>query len=154
MKKLFIIGENLQWARKINSSCFTYDMKRNERIKIANLNQSRSSAACKTFEGKIIVTGGVLRSNSCQLKSVAYDYYQNKGTYLRYMIDKKDDHTAVSIGIKLFIFREMHFSSCEVFDSCSRKFTIINLEMKVLALEINYFKAYCIGSKNLTILIV
>ena len=55
------------------------------------------------------------------------------------MNDKKDDHTAVSIGIKLFIFREMHFSSCEVFDSCSRKFTIINLEMKVLALEINYF---------------
>ena len=70
------------------------------------------------------------------------------------MIDKKGDHTAVSIGIKLFIIRGMHFSSCEVFDSCFRKFTIINSEMKVLALEINYFKAYCIGSNNLTILIV
>ena len=37
-------------------------------------------------------------------------------------------------------------SSCEVFESCSRKFKIINSEIKVSALEKNYFRAFCIGS--------
>ena len=50
------------------------------------------------------------------------------------------------MGNKLFVIGGMHISSCKVFDSCSRKFTTITSEIKLLDLEKNYFKAFCIGS--------
>ena len=46
----------------------------------------------------------------------------------------------------LFVIGGSKISSCEVFDSCSRKFTIINSQMKVSALVGNRFKAFCISS--------
>ena len=50
------------------------------------------------------------------------------------------------MGNKLFVIGDDRTLSCEVFDSCSRKFTIINSEMKVSGLERNFFEAFCVGS--------
>ena len=62
------------------------------------------------------------------------------------MNEKRRNHASVSMSNKLFVIGGQKISSCEVFDSCSRKFTIINSEIKVSALVGNYFKAFCIGS--------
>ena len=54
-------------------------------------------------------------------------------------------HASVSMGNKLFVIGGRKISSCEIFNSCSRKFTIFTSEMKVSALEINSFRAICFG---------
>ena len=62
------------------------------------------------------------------------------------MIEKRKHHASVSMGNKLFVIGGEHNTSCEVFDSFSRKFTTITSEIKVSSLERNYFEAFCIGS--------
>ena len=69
MNKLYIIGGFVK-SEKQGLSCYIYNIKSNERSKIADLNQSRCFAARTVFEGKIVVTGGFSRSDSCQLKPV------------------------------------------------------------------------------------
>ena len=46
------------------------------------------------------------------------------------MNDKRRNHAAVSMGNKLFVIGGIITTSCEVFDSCSRKFINIKSEMK------------------------
>ena len=146
MSKMYIIGGYVRNDKNISSTCYTYNIKTNERIDIADLNQARSCAACKVFEGKIVVTGGFSSLDSCQLKSVkSYDYYENKWTYLPDMNDKRCFHAAVSMGNKLFVIGGIRTTSCEMFDSCSRIFININSEMKVSALDKYYFRAFCVG---------
>ena len=62
------------------------------------------------------------------------------------MNDKRWYHDAVSMSNKLFVVGGSRISSCEVFDSCSRKFTTITFEIKVSFYKLNYFEALCIGS--------
>ena len=145
--KLYIIGGYVASKRESLSSCYTYDVISNQRVEIADLNQARYWAACTVFEGKIVVTGGFSRPERCELKSVeAYDYNEKIWTYLPDMNEKRMRHASVSMGNKLFVIGGRRISSCEVFDSYSRKFTTIISEIKVSALELNYFEAFCIGS--------
>ena len=60
--------------------CLTYNIKNDKWSNIANMNDIRQNPACTVFEGKIVVSGG--RSKSVE----AYDYYENKWTYLPDMI--------------------------------------------------------------------
>ena len=147
MSKLYIIGGWVKSEKKCLSLCYTYNIKSNERNKIADLNLARFCSACVVFEGKIVVTGGFSFSDNCHLKSVELcDNYENKWSHLPDMNEKRWCHAAVSMGNKLFVIGGYKISSCEVFDSCSRKFTTITSEMKLLDLERSYFKAFCIGS--------
>ena len=50
------------------------------------------------FEEKLVVTGGAF-TNSVE----AYDYYENKWTYLPDMIEERHYHASVSMGNKLFV---------------------------------------------------
>ena len=53
---------------------------------IADFDVERDCFACTVFKGKILVTGGINDYN--EIKSVeAYDYYENKWTYLLEMIE-------------------------------------------------------------------
>ena len=147
MSKQYIICGCVKGEEESLSSCYIYNIKSNERNKKADLNQSRCCAACTVFEGKIVVTGGTLRSYSFWLKSVeSYDYYENKWTYFLDMNSKRYLHASVSIGDKLFVIGGRKISSCEVFDRCSRKFTTITSEIKVSSLEKNYCEAFCVDS--------
>ena len=93
--------------------------------KVAGLNLARDCAACTVFEGKIVVTGG--DNNQLQLKSIeAYDHYENKRTYLPYLIDKRCDQAAVSMGNRMFVIGGSYTTSSEIFSSFSSKFTQIN----------------------------
>ena len=145
MSKFYFIGGWINSSRKSISSCYTYDINSNTRNKIADLNVARDCAACTVFEGKVVVTGG---ANYVQgkLKSVeAYDYYEDKWTYLPDMIEARSYHSAVSMGIKMFVIGGFYTSNCEKFDSYSRKFTKINSEIKGSNFD-KYFNALSIGN--------
>ena len=112
------------------------------------MNASRYYAACTLFEGKIVVTGGCFYSYSVE----AYDYYENKWTYLPHMIESRNSHASVSMGNKLFVVGGEHTSSCEVFDSFSRKFTLIEAKLpKYEFCWLNKCKAVSIGNTIIVI---
>ena len=138
MGKMYIIGRLIISRHKSRSSCNTYDINNNTLNKIADLNEARHYAASTVFEGKVVVTGG--EKSWYTLKSVeTYDYYENKWTYLPDMIETRFNHAAVSMGNKMFVIGGSHKTSCEVFDSFSRKFTKINSEISDLNSKQWYF---------------
>ena len=60
----------------------------------------------------------------------AYDHHENKWTYKPDMIYARQRHGSVSMGNKMFVIGGHYNTSCEVFDSISRKFTAIkNIEV-------------------------
>ena len=145
MGKLYFSGGYIKRSRKSPKSCCTYDINCNIWNKIADLNVARDWAACTVFEGKIVVTGGVY--NWSQIKSVeAYDYHEDKWIYLPDMIKERCSHAAVSMGKKMFVIGGYHTTSCEVFDSFSRKFANIYSKIKVSDIKKWYFYAYSFGN--------
>ena len=145
MGKLYLIGGYIKRSCKSPNSCCTYDINTNTWNEIADLNVPRFHAACTVFEGKIVVTGG---KNYCpNLKSVeAYDYHENKWTFLPDMIKERYCHDAVSMGNKMFIVGGNYTTNCEVFDSRSRKFTTISSEI-ISDLQDWCLDAFSIGNK-------
>ena len=133
MKNLYIIGGETQQSNNImrNSSCLKYDIKSSQWSCIAEMKIHRICSACTVFEGKIVISGGY--SN---LKSVeAYDYYENKWSYLPDMIQGKYSHGSVGLCNKIFIIGNV-FDTSEVFDSNSRVFTEIkNINNKSYSLR-------------------
>ena len=88
------------------------------------MKENRYFAACTVYEGKIVESGGW--SSKLLLKSVeTFDYYENKWIYLPDMIEKRNDHASVTIGNKLFVIGGYRMATCEMFDSCTRKFCYI-----------------------------
>ena len=80
-----------------------------------------------------------------ELNSVEqYDYYEKHWTYLPDMIEKRCDHAAVSMGNKMFVIGGSYTSTCETFDSFSRKFTFIK-SIKLTKHYDSCYKAVCIG---------
>ena len=147
LSKLYLIGGYNNSSCKTVSSCYIYDIKSKIWNEIARLNVARECAACTVFEGNIVVTGG--DNDMSDLKSVeAYDYHENKWTYLPDMNEKRINHAAVSMGNKLFVIGGDIRYNCEVLDSFSRKFTIINSEIKEFDFEMN-FNAFSIRNNIL-----
>ena len=103
-------------------------MKNDNWFRIADTKQKRHYVACTVFEGKIVVTGG--KYSTSYRKSVeAFDHHENKWTYLPDMIEERHYHASVSMGNKLFVIGEEQTTSCEVFDSFSRKFTLLEAQL-------------------------
>ena len=71
---------------------------------------------------------------------------KKKWTYLPDMIEERSYHAAVSVGNKMFIIGGYRSTSCEVFDSRSRKFTTISSEI-ISDLEDWCLDAFSIGNK-------
>ena len=86
----------------------------------ADINEQRVCAACTVCCGKLVVSGGY---NDNTLKSVeAYDYFENRWSCLPDMIEERYFHALGSMGNKLFVISAYEQSTCELFDSWSRKF--------------------------------
>ena len=96
--------------------------------------EDRRNAACAVFEGKIVVSGGCNNNTKIRRTAVArrrilkqvilnsvesYDYHENKWSYFPCMLSKRANHTAVSIGNKLFMIGGSSNNS-EVFDSVTK----------------------------------
>ena len=92
------------------------------------MNQCKGCAECTIFEGKIVTIGGCERNF---LKVVeTYDYHEKKWAFLPDMIYARCGFGAVGMESKLFAIggANMYYNSelnGEIFDSYSRKFTII-----------------------------
>ena len=88
IRKLYMIGgRNKNFEKTLSSYC-SYDINTNNCNKTAYLNVTRYFTDCTVFEGKVVVTGG-LNYNQGELKLVeAYDYHEDKFTYLPNMIEK------------------------------------------------------------------
>ena len=105
--------------------CLMYNIQTSQWTYIADTNSYREKAACTIFEGKIVVSGGECGFSQSSKTVESYDYYEDCWTYLPDMIESRCDHGAVSIDNKMFVIGGNVNSSCEVFDSTSRKFTYI-----------------------------
>ena len=133
MQKVFIIIQ------------FNYenDIKTNIWTSIESMIERRMYAACTVFEGKIVVSGGFreeeisnevypdgsmyisLDYRIIKLKSIeGFDFHENKWYYFPDMLSPRINHSAVSIGNKMFLIGGTAEYS-EVFDSITRKFTYI-----------------------------
>ena len=120
MKQVFVIGGT------DTNSCMKYDLNTEQWTNIANTLEIRDTSACTVFEGKIVVSGGCINNNSNRigLRSVEiYDYHENKWSFLPEMIYGMSFHKLVSMGNKMFVVGDNN--QCEVFDSFSRKFSLI-----------------------------
>ena len=138
-QNLYIIGginENYQKLR----SCRVFSLKYNKWSQIADMNEIRYRAACTVYEGKIVVTGG------CSKSVESYDYNDNKWTYLPDMIDVRLNHALVSMGNKMFVIGGfLRRSTCEIFESCSRKFCYIRTRSEIN--NIASFKGACVSNQ-------
>ena len=142
-QNLYIIAGRNKFGKL--KSCFVYNMKRDRWSQIADMNEKRTFAACTIYEGKIAVTGGI-GFNDNYLKSVeAYDYYENKWTYLPDMNDERRCHASVSMGNKLFVICGVRKSTCEIFDSFSRKFSFIKT-CSEFTNDMGFCQAVCISN--------
>ena len=62
------------------------------------------------------------------------------------MIKERYYHASVSMGNKLFVIGGYSNTSCEVFDSFSRNFTVVN-ESLIETIKPFNFEAVCVGNK-------
>ena len=83
MQKIIVIGGIKN--KKLVSSFMANDIKTNKWTQIASMNKRRENTSCTVFKGKVVVTGGWIKTRSffnC-LKSVkAYCFHENKWTQL------------------------------------------------------------------------
>ena len=140
-QNLFIIGGFTSTYLK---SCFVYNMKSDRWTQIADMNNERLCGVCTVYEGRIVVSGG---NNFIGLKSVeAYDHYENKWTFLPDMNEVRYDHALVSMGNKMFVIGEFKKSTCEMFDSSSRRFCYIKT-CSDFTNDMGNFQAVCIDNR-------
>ena len=151
-KQLYIVG-----GRKVDNcprlkSCFIYSLNCDRWSQITDMIEKRAGAACTVYEGKIVVSGGLHREG---LKSVeAYDYYEDKWTLLPDMIESRSDHCSVSFSNKLFVIGGVNKLSSEVFDSISRTFSYIKIDILLSAFGYDWKAgACCVGDKIIVVFI-
>ena len=109
------------------------------------MNENIYYFACTVFEGKIVVSRGYSKLVE------AYDYYENKWSYFPDVIEERHDHASVSMSNKLFVIGGYDNTNCEVFDSFSRKFTLIKADVLNSRSPL-FYKAVCIGNSILVII--
>ena len=149
MQKIYVIGGYRKTKPKIFSSvnsCMCYDIKSNNWTFIATMNKRRQKSSCAVFEGRIVVTGGLIIENSNSVgfytKTVeSYCFHENKWTYFPNLLVKRSQHTTLSINNKLFVIGGYYKSGCEVFESTTNNFVFVESLPKITssyALSIGY----------------
>ena len=129
LKSIYLISRSFPNDLCYIKECFKYEISLNKWTKIADLNiGDRSGPSSAVFEGKIVVTGGHRyngRTNSVE----SYDHHENKWSHLPDMIGWRYDHSSFSMGNKLFVIGGFSNIDAEIFDSTSKKFTLLNLKI-------------------------
>ena len=153
MQQVIFIGKIPVGNFKFKSKCVKYDSKRGKWSLMGQTNRCRRSASCAVFEGKVVVSGGIEDNDHdfCQsMKSVeAYDYHENKWTYLPDMIKDRCNHATVCVENRMFMIGGWSTGSCEVFDSVSRKFAAVQKIPKNIGSTDFTKKTICVGNKIL-----
>ena len=107
------------------SSCVQYDTNTKKRKEIAQMNRKRWLAASTTYEGKIVVSGGMSDDQEADITNTVeiYDHIANKWKYMPNMLEERFYHSLVSIKSKLFVIGTFHTG--EVYDKVTNRFTFI-----------------------------
>ena len=127
MDSIFIIGgrkgKNMD-GRDI-ATCFEFVTKSFKWKQLSSMGNARRASACSVFEGRIVVSGG--SNNFRSLNAVeAYDHVGDAWENMPSMIHKRFHHKSVAVKNKLFVIGGHSTSNCEVFDSTTNKFTLLN----------------------------
>ena len=155
-QNLFIIVGTSYISNKLLDRCLKFDVKLNKWSSIANINEKRRELACTVFDGKIVISGEYYRENCGDyeyLPSVeAYDHHENKWTFLPDMQFERSEHSAVSMGNKMFIIGGFVQGNstfpCEVYDKVSQKFSCIaSPGVNTMYIRDVVQRPYCVGNK-------
>ena len=107
---------------------FKHETENNKWSEIADITSYRHSSACTVFEGKVVATGGNIAGGLNTVE--AYDdHHENKWNSLPGMIEAMYNHSAVSMGNKLFVADGNNTDDCEVFNRISITFTVFNISL-------------------------
>ena len=112
--KIFIMGAIE------GDSCSRFDTADAKWTRAARTNETRESAACAVFEEKIVLCGGVRETLLHTAES--YDVFADEWTPMADMNMGNFCHSLVAVKSKLFVIGT---EACEVYDSTSRKFTLL-----------------------------
>ena len=129
VNNIYIIG-GLSNSLAILGSCIQHSIENNETKKGARMNRKRYLAASTTFQGKIVVSGGMLDDDFEYTNTVeVYDHIANKWQYMASMIRGKSGHSIIAIKSKLYVFKSL-IEDYEVFDKVTNRFTSINTPIR------------------------
>ena len=82
------------------------------------------------------------------LKSVEpYDRHNNKQSSMSNMVVSKSSHSSFSIGNKMFVIDIEYDNCCEVYDSISRRFAILNFFIPRKGYDYDLYWSLNIGKK-------
>ena len=141
--KIYIMGGRDK-NRNALDSCIQFDTKNNKIKEIANIKQPRSYAACTTYKGKIVVSGGDIGYDYDSTNTVeAYDHVANTWTYMPSMVERRLNHSLVAIKSKLFVVGSRSY---EIYDEVTKVFTLINVPFYYTSCLLSV-KAISIGNK-------
>ena len=151
MEKILIYGGcDKRWNLFFSSKIF--DTNNNKWYEVARLNKARINSASTVYEGKIIISGGLVnRDINNYVNTVdAYDPLANTWSSIPNMIEGKFVHSSVAIRNKLFVFGSYSgkgSKSCEVFDCNCKNFILL----KQFPSKLTFDNTFSIGNKLVTI---
>ena len=126
MDNVYIIGGIMGNFIRGNgtATCFEFNTKSLKWKIVSKMNDVRESSACSVFEGKIVVSGGYYNGNGLNTVE-AYDHVENTWKNMPSMIAARSCHKSVAVKNKLFVITKNFRNNCEVFDSTTKKFTLL-----------------------------
>ena len=129
MDNIYVMGGSVSYDNvniEIGTpDCFAFATVNNILYEVHEMNEARLYAASAVFEGNVVVAGGCDLSEG-ELKSVEkYDHVAGTWSTMPDMIRERASHSLVPVGSKLFVVGGS-FDSCEVFDSRTNKFVLMN----------------------------
>ena len=147
--KVYVIGGMERGGSRrwnVTGFCNEFDTTNNKWKMLAEQRVRRMHADSAAFEGKVVVCGGS-NSEVENLNSVeAFDNLANQWSDMPNMVNGRSDHNSVAIKNKLFIIGGP-VKNCEVFDSNSKKFTLLKSPPNYIAEYLEYpFKTVTIGN--------
>ena len=128
LNSIYIIGGF--YSNAALDSCSQYNTKSSNVKETSRMNTARFRAACAVFEGRIVVSGGYVEerhdflgvvfnfSNSVEV----YDHIADTWSNMPNMVEGTCDHSLVAVKNKLYVIG----MSCQVYNSFSKKFVLIN----------------------------
>ena len=127
MHKIYILGGMTGFGneRNISSSCFQFDTTNCSWKEVAEMKYVRCSAACTTFKGNIVISGGRDENYRSQNTTKSFDAFGNFWKQMPNMLSEKSGHSLVEVNNKLFAVGGNGGYMCEVLDDVVNKFVAV-----------------------------
>ena len=114
------------------------------------MNRARQIPASTVFEGRVVVSGGLVNNNDDSNTVEVYDHVANIWSYMPNMIYSRSHHSLVAVRNKLYVFGGFS-KTCEVFDSSSNKFSILKTPSSLPDMGVYMLRGAVSVGKNILI---